>query len=133
MNAKHLTNYMKDHLAGSIAAVDLLDHLISSERGATHEQFFIRLRQEVVEDQEVLSGLLRDLHAHSGAVRNTAAFLSEKLARIKLSLEDRPAVNWHDLKKGSTCPGYRRQTSTLAVASCRSRNTNLTKSGFSQT
>jgi hypothetical protein len=88
MNAKHLTDYMKDHFAGSIAAVELLDHLISSERGANHEQFLIRLRQEVVEDQEVLSGLLRDLHAHSGAVRNTAAFLSEKLAGIKLLLED---------------------------------------------
>jgi hypothetical protein len=88
MNAKHLTTYMKDHFAGSIAAVELLDHLISSERDATHKQSLNRLRQEVVEDQEVLSGLLRDLDAHPGAVRNTAAFLSEKLARIKLLLED---------------------------------------------
>ena len=68
--------------------MDLLDHLISSERGATHEQFLIRLRQEVVEDQEVLSGLLRNLHARSSTIRNTAAFLSEKLARTKLALED---------------------------------------------
>ena len=88
MNAKHLTNYMKDHFAGSVAAVELLDHLVSSERGKTHEQFFIRLRQEVGEDQEVLSGVLHDLHADPGAVRNTTAFLSEKLARIKLMLED---------------------------------------------
>ena len=88
MNAKHLTNYLKDHFAGSVAAVELLDHLISSNRGQTHEQFFIQLRQEVGEDQDVLSGLLRDLHADPGAVRNTTAFLSEKLARIKLLLED---------------------------------------------
>ena len=88
MNAKHLTNYLKDHFAGSLAAVELLDHLISSHRGKIHEQFFIRLRDEVVEDQDVLSGLLRDLHADPGAVRNTTAFLSEKLARIKLLLED---------------------------------------------
>jgi hypothetical protein len=88
MKTRHLTNYLKDHFAGSIAAVELLDHLISSERDATHEQSLIRLRQEVVEDQEVLSGLLRDLDTLSGAVRNTAAFLSEKLARMKLLLED---------------------------------------------
>jgi hypothetical protein len=88
MNAKHLTNYLKDHFAGSVAAVELLDHLISSERGKIHEQLFIQLRQEVGEDQEVLSGLLRDLHADLGAVRNTTAFLGEKLARIKLLLED---------------------------------------------
>jgi len=88
MNAKHLTTYMKDHFAGSVAAVELLDHLISSTRGKTHEKFFIQLRQEVGEDQEVLRGLLHDLDAASGALRDTTAFLSEKLARIKLKLED---------------------------------------------
>jgi hypothetical protein len=88
MNEKHLTNYMKDHFAGSVAAVELLNHLISSHRGKTHEQFFIQLREEIGEDQEVLQGLLHDLNAAGGAVRNTTAFLSEKLARIKLLLED---------------------------------------------
>ena len=88
MNAKHLTNYAKDHFAGSVAAVELLDHLISSHRGKTDEQFFIRLRQEIGEDQEVLEELLHDLDGSGGALRNTAAFLSEKLARVKLLLED---------------------------------------------
>ena len=85
---KALTNYMKDHFAGSVAAIELLNHLISSHRGKTHEQFFICLRDEVVEDQEVLRGLLQDLDAEGGALRNTTAFLSEKLARIKLLLEN---------------------------------------------
>jgi hypothetical protein len=88
MHAKHLTIYMKDHLAGSVAAVELLDHLISSNRGKTHEQFLIQLRQEVGEDQEALRGLLHDLDSDSGALRDMTAFLSEKLARIKLLLED---------------------------------------------
>ena len=91
MNAQHLTNYMKDHFAGSVAAIELLNHLISSNRGKTDEQFFSRLRDEVVEDQEALRGLLHDLDAEDaegGAIRNTTAFLSEKLARIKLLLEN---------------------------------------------
>jgi hypothetical protein len=88
MNANHLTTYMKDHFAGSVAAVELLDHLISSNRGKTREQFFVQLRQEVGEDQEALRGLLHELEAASGAVRDATAFLSEKLARIKLLLED---------------------------------------------
>jgi hypothetical protein len=78
----------RSHFAGSVAAVELLDHLISSNHGKIHEQFFIQLRQEVGEDQEVLRGLLDDLDSGSGALRNTTAFLSEKLARIKLLLED---------------------------------------------
>jgi predicted DNA-binding ribbon-helix-helix protein len=79
---------MKDHFAGSVAAMELLNHLISSHRGMTHEQFFIRMRDEVAEDQEVLRGLLHDLDAEGGALRNTTAFLSEKFARIKLLLEN---------------------------------------------
>ena len=88
MNERHLTNYMKDHFAGSVAAVELLNHLISSHRGKTDEQVFVRLRDEVAEDQEVLRGLLHDLDAEGGAFRNTTAFLSEKFARIKLLLEN---------------------------------------------
>ncbi len=88
MNAKHLTNYMKDHFAGSVVAVELLDHLVSSQRSNTDKQFFIQLREEIGRDQEVLRGLLRDLDASEGPLRNTMAFLSEKLVRIKLQLED---------------------------------------------
>jgi hypothetical protein len=39
MNAKHLTTYMKDHFAGSVAAVELLDDLISSNRGKPMNHF----------------------------------------------------------------------------------------------
>ena len=74
MNEKHLTNYMKDHFAGSVAAVELLNHLVSSHRGKTHEQFFIQLREEIAEDQEVLQGLLHDLDAAGGAARNRQLF-----------------------------------------------------------
>ena len=90
---------MKDHFAGSVAAVELLNHLISSHRGKIHEQFFIRLRQEVGEDQEVLQGLLHDLDAGGGALRNTTAFLSEKFARIKLLLEDPAGTQLASLEK----------------------------------
>jgi hypothetical protein len=92
------------HFAGSVAAAELLDHLISAERGKTHERFFVRLRQEVGEDQEVLSGLLHDLHADPGAERNTTAFLSEKLARIKLLPEDPSGAQWHDLRNWKHWP-----------------------------
>ncbi len=88
MSAKHLTTYLKDHFAGSVAALELLDHLIFSHCGKSHEQFFVRLRQEVSEDQEVLRKILDTLGADDSALRNTAAFFGEKLARVKLKLED---------------------------------------------
>jgi len=88
MSARHLTTYLEDHFAGSVAALELLDHLISSHCGKSHEQFFVRLRQEVSEDQEVLRKILYALGADDSALRNTASFFGEKLARVKLKIED---------------------------------------------
>jgi hypothetical protein len=79
---------MKDHLAGSIAVIELLNHLISGYSQKPLEEFFRGLRREVSEDQEALRKLLHDLDAADSPVRNTAAFFSEKLDRVKLLLED---------------------------------------------
>ena len=88
ISAKHLKTYLKDHFAGSVAALELLDHLISSHRAKSQEQFFVRLRQEVSEDQEVLQKILYALGADDSALRNATAFFGEKLARVKLKIED---------------------------------------------
>jgi hypothetical protein len=65
--------------------VELLNHLISSHRGKTHEQLFIQLREETGEDQEVLKGLLHDL----GAV-------GEKLEALAFGIEGKRAL-WRAL------------------------------------
>jgi hypothetical protein len=47
MNADHLRTYMKDHYAGSVAALQLLDHLVSTKSGKPQEMLLIALRHEV--------------------------------------------------------------------------------------
>lgn len=79
---------MKDHHAGSVAAVQLLDHLVSSNVAKPHEAFFIALRREVSEDQTALEKMLHDLRSSDGVIRSAAAFVGEKLSRVKLLLED---------------------------------------------
>jgi hypothetical protein len=88
MNLDHLKTYMKDHHMGSVAAVQLLDHLVSANAAKPHETFFIALRREVCEDQTALEKMLHDLHGSEGVMRNAAAFVGEKLSRVKLLLED---------------------------------------------
>jgi len=88
MNSDHLKTYMKDHHAGSVAAVQLLDHLVSANVGKPHEAFFIALRREVSEDQAALEEMLHDLHGSEGLIRGAVAFAGEKLSRVKLLLED---------------------------------------------
>lgn len=87
MSAAVLTTYLNDHLAGSVAALELLDHLITLKPGDGHEQLRT-LRVEIEEDQQVLQQLLRRLGEKESQVRKAAAWLTEKLGRAKLRFDD---------------------------------------------
>src|SRR2546422_8197962 len=45
MSNENLTTYLKDHHAGSVAALELVDHLIETFEGKSLEQFFKNLRK----------------------------------------------------------------------------------------
>jgi hypothetical protein len=83
-----LTTYLNDHLAGSVAAIELLDHLREVSRGTEREKLLAALHSEIEEDQAVLQGLLRELGGKESRVRKAAAWLTEKLGEAKLKLDD---------------------------------------------
>jgi hypothetical protein len=87
MNPKHLLTYLKDHLAGSTIALEILEHLISTHAGTPLEPLFRKLREEIVQDRQALEGIIRRFGSAESPIRNTGAWLSEKLARVKLLLE----------------------------------------------
>jgi hypothetical protein len=82
-----LTTYLNDHLAGSVAALELLDHLLKHKSGLGNE--LSRLRAEIEDDQQVLRRIVNDLGARESSVRKAAAWLSEKLGQAKLRWDDR--------------------------------------------
>jgi len=88
MSSKALRTYLNDHLAGSVAAVELLDHLADLHSDPEGKRFFTELRAEVEEDQEVLQQLLETVGGKESAVRKAAAWLSEKVGQAKLQLDD---------------------------------------------
>ena len=116
MNADHLRTYMKDHYAGSVAALQLLDHLVSTNSGKPRETLFIALRHEVGEDQNALQKMLHDLDATEGLMRNTVAFIGEKLSRIKLLLEDPSETQLAHLEKLKTAPVWGALSGTASYA-----------------
>lgn len=83
---KHLHIYLNDHLAGSVAALDLLDHLISTSKDAQWTAFFSTLRADIEADQSVLQNLLRRVGGDESVVRKAGAWLMEKIGRLKLQL-----------------------------------------------
>jgi hypothetical protein len=82
-----LTTYLNDHLAGSVAALELLDYLTTLEPGA-NRALFTELRADIEQDQQVLKRLLDTLGGKQSQVRKAAAWLAEKLGQAKLQLDD---------------------------------------------
>ena len=83
-----LTNYLNDHLAGSVGALELLDRLIDTYREKPLEHFFRNLREDIEHDQEQLKELMEKLGADESAVRKAGAWLVEKLSRAKIELSE---------------------------------------------
>jgi rubrerythrin len=88
MSSKTLKTYLNDHLAGSVAALELLDHLANLHPDPEGKRFFTRLRAEVEEDQRVLQQLLEKVGGKESTVRKAAAWLTEKIGQAKLGLDD---------------------------------------------
>lgn len=86
MSTENLTSYLNNHLAGSVAALELLDHLMVSHGEPTMKGFLEDLRREVGEDQGVVQELLHRLGSRESGVRKAAAWATEKLARLRLLL-----------------------------------------------
>jgi hypothetical protein len=87
MSSTILKTYLNDHLAGSVVALELLEHLITLRPGADGESF-TTLRAEIEEDQRILQQILERLGGTESRVRKTAAWLTEKLGRAKLRFDD---------------------------------------------
>jgi hypothetical protein len=89
---QQFNDYANDHLAGSVAALELLDRLIEISDGKPLEGFLRDLRKEIETDQETLKELMAKLGEKESAVRKAGAWIAEKLSRAKIQLskkEDR--------------------------------------------
>jgi hypothetical protein len=82
----NLSIYLNDHLAGAAAALELLDALAAMEGCGP---FAERLRLAVTEDRQQLESLMKRLSIEVSTARRVASWLSEKLAELKVGLDDR--------------------------------------------
>jgi hypothetical protein len=89
MGTEILATYLNDHIAGSVAALELLGYLRERSQGTQQERLFTSLQSEIQEDQEVLKELLGGVGGNQSRVRKAAAWLTEKLGEAKLNLDDR--------------------------------------------
>lgn len=88
MAADHLATYLNDHLAGAVAALEMLEELEKHYAGTPVERVATGLRVDVEADRRELEGLMRRLGVTESGPRKATAWLAERAARLKLRLDD---------------------------------------------
>lgn len=89
MANEHLATYLNDHLAGSVGALELLERLESES--AESKAFFAELRADIESDRQELQALMRRLGIAESRTRKVGGWLADKLAQLKLRLDDKAA------------------------------------------
>lgn len=79
-----LGTYLNDHLAGSVAAVEMVERAIEENAGTPLAAALRELLVAIREDQDVLRRLLARLDVRESQVKKAGAWLAEKAGRLKL-------------------------------------------------
>lgn len=88
MADEHLATYLNDHLAGSVVALELLEHLEATHTDSGLRDFFRELQADIAADRDELEGLMKSLVISQSRTRKASAWLAEKITELKLRLDD---------------------------------------------
>jgi hypothetical protein len=88
MANEHLATYLNDHLAGSVAALELIGHLMATHAGTAVDRLLAELRADITADRQELEKLIDQLHVAVSRPRQATAWLAEKVSELKLRLDD---------------------------------------------
>ncbi|HEY9514512.1 MAG TPA: hypothetical protein VIQ74_02445 [Gemmatimonadaceae bacterium] len=86
--SEHVATYLNDHLAGAIAALELLARLEEAQAGTSAAGVLAELRAEIAADRQSLETLMSRLQINESRPRQAMAWLAERASRIKLRLGD---------------------------------------------
>jgi hypothetical protein len=82
-----LAVYLNDHLAGAVAAVEILETLQECDEVGL-KGFVQELRLAIEADRDDLVRIMRAANVAPSSVRRLAGWLSEKAAELKVTLDD---------------------------------------------
>lgn len=98
MPTPNLATYLNDHLAGSVAAVEMLTYLEKLHQPTDLSRILGELRVEIMSDRRELDALMSSLGIAASPPRKALAWITEKLAEMKLALDDRVGGPLHTLE-----------------------------------
>jgi hypothetical protein len=94
----HLATYLQDHLAESVLAIELLQHLEAAHNSYEICRTLTGLRADIAADRGELEKLMGDLSVSVSATHSALAWLGEKVARLKMRIDDDDTGSFHLLE-----------------------------------
>ena len=88
MANESLATYLNDHLAGSVVALELLDHLEKNGAESAEAPILAGIHADIEADRQELEAFMAQLGIAVSAPRKATGWLVEKLSEIKLRLDD---------------------------------------------
>ncbi|AMV37954.1 hypothetical protein [Planctomyces sp. SH-PL62] len=84
----HLATYLTDHMAGSVAAVELLERFKEEHGDDPIGRTATQLLKEIADERKVLDDLAERVGASVTLPRKAASWIAEKAAQLKLRYDD---------------------------------------------
>ena len=88
MANESLATYLNDHLAGSVVALELLDHLEEDGAGTAEASILAEVHADIEADRQELEAFMAQRGIAVSAPRKATGWLVEKLSELKLRLDD---------------------------------------------
>ena len=88
MANESLATYLNDHLAGSVVALELLNHLVEDGAGTAQASILADVHADIVADRQELEAFMMQRGITVSETRKATGWLVEKLSQIKLRFDD---------------------------------------------
>ncbi|MBK5229239.1 MAG: hypothetical protein JJE05_12145 [Actinobacteria bacterium] len=82
---KYLAIYLNDHLAGSVAGIELAKRAAGNHEGTPVGEFLEQLVIDIDEDRAALEAIMDELGVRKDLLKDAAAWMAEKVGRLKLN------------------------------------------------
>jgi hypothetical protein len=83
MRQSPLSTYLADHLAGATAGVNLARRVARGGDGARARRSLAQVARDIEQDRETLKRFMDEAGVRGSVLKNAAAWLSERVARLK--------------------------------------------------
>lgn len=82
---RYLAIYLNDHLAGSVAGIELAKRASGNNEGTPVGEFLAQLVIDIDEDRAALEAIMDELGVRKDLLKDAAAWVAEKVGRLKLN------------------------------------------------